>query len=66
MYIYHNLWNGLGYTSDVNAYVTDDLLVPYVENETVTSQTNNSNDPIDQSTEENKTLTGNFIFSPMT
>ena len=65
-YIFYILWNGLGITSDVNAYVTYDLLVPYVENETVTSQTNNSNDTIDQSAEEDKTLAGNFIFSPMT
>ena len=65
-YIFYNLWNGLGNTSDVNAYVTDDLLVPNVENETVTSQTNNCNDTIDQRAEENNTLTGNFILSPMT
>ena len=42
------------------------LLVPNVQNKTVTNQTNSGNETIDQTTEEKKTLTGNFKLSPMT
>ena len=49
----------------INSCDDEDLLVPDVENEAVTTKTNNCDESIDQGTQEDNTVAGGLKLCPM-